>query len=170
MLTCISKHLRMAMKHATSNLKQCLHHLLLKSSWGGEFKKPETLACVAPGYFCTNSLSHYLNITTNTSVVLEELSAHLLLCGCIAVHADEYVHLRQSWSVCVLVICVHLPPGRSFTAISCPRKVTPYLLWPVLICTIRLADGEIDPWRRLMSIAGVCVCVSVVGAVLSMGQ
>lgn len=51
-----------------------------------EVENLKTLAHVAQGYSCTNSLSHYLNIRMNTSVVLEELSAHLLVCNCIGVY------------------------------------------------------------------------------------
>lgn len=59
----------------------------MDSSRGGEFKKPETLFRLAPGYSCTDRLPHYLNIRMNISVVLEELSAHLLVCSCIGVYA-----------------------------------------------------------------------------------
>lgn len=92
LFVCAGAHVRLLckgvkdVKDAPSKLRLHLHHLG-GADWsrGGEFKKPETLARVAPGYSCTNSLSHYLNIRMNTSVVLEELSAHLLLCDCICV-------------------------------------------------------------------------------------
>lgn len=60
---------------------------VVDSSRGGEFIKPETLFRLAPGYSCTDRLYHYLKIRMNISVVLEELSAHLLVCSCIGVYA-----------------------------------------------------------------------------------
>ena len=116
----------------------------MDSSRGGEFKKPETLFCLAPGYSCTDRLSHYLNIRMNISVVLEELSAHLLVCSCIGVYATcARAGIRLTVLVCVCVcvcvlevVCGRLPWGRSFTAISCPHKVTVCLLSPALICPI----------------------------------
>ena len=88
----------------------------------------------------------------NTSVVLEELSAHLLVCDCICVYVTCVC-------VCVLVaVCAHLPQGCSFTAISYPHKVTVYLPRPSFV-PHRLADGHIDYQHRVQQVAlYMCVC------------
>lgn len=49
------------------------------------------MPCVAPGYSCTNSLSHYLNIGMNASVVLEDLSAQDV---CVSQHLCHSVCAR----------------------------------------------------------------------------
>ncbi len=77
-------------------------------SRGGEFKKLEIQSHFAPGYSCTNSLSHYLNIRMKTSVVLEELSAHLLVCICIC-EVCNHGCVSVIVSVCVCV-CVCVSP------------------------------------------------------------
>lgn len=135
------------------------------SSWGGEFQKPETLARVAPGYSCTNSLPHYLNIRMNTSVVLKELSAHLLVCSYIAVNAaclwagmctcDGYSVRAYQWlSVSVSHRATHLQ--QYLVLVKVQHTCVPrHSFVPSNLMMDELVITQTDEYSRWMF---VCVC------------
>lgn len=148
------------------------------SNWGRGIerrkkKKFETPAHFALGYSCTDRLAHYLNIWMNTSVVLEELSAHLLLCICIAPRA------RQTCTgACACHrggVCVHVwqSVSRSHQAAHLQQFLVlvklqhVYFSWHSFVPSNLLMDELIisSLWVYVCVCVSVCVCVCVTGSI-----